>query len=158
MPNTPYTYTAQNPDKPDSPVSYTLDGDYLQIDLSALTKQMLPTEENPEGGAPLLAHYLDSLYKSIHVRDARIWLEGEKLNMAAWQRAGGLRLAPLQLTISQVADPAAARQFVTLVAARKASAHPVQRFPGLLDYWGGWIVLVVGAFALFRRLRKRGQA
>jgi hypothetical protein len=102
-------------------------------------------------GAMLVLEKISGPY---HLDDAYAKAEGDSLNVGAWYRLGGLRLAPIQISIKHVDNPEAAHDFVKEFNERKASAPAMSTFSGVLDYWGTWVGMV-GALMLLLRMRRR---
>jgi hypothetical protein len=101
---------------------------------------------------------VENISGPVHITDVNADLDNEQLRVSLWQRVSGLRMAPALFNMGQVDNPDAARSFVDELEQRKQETSFAGRFPGLLDYWGGWLGLLVGTLVFLGWLRKREQA
>ncbi|MGD2159317.1 MAG: hypothetical protein PVG14_19260 [Anaerolineales bacterium] len=169
MTNT-YTYTARHAKQPDKVITFTLQDDYLKVNLTGLLENLrnitsaedhnIAAKENlKQQIKPATLKMLENLSGPIHVSDVKVRLngsEGEKLNITAWKRLGGLRLAPVTLAIGKVDNQEAAEAFVDEVENRKELNPQIGRFFGPLDYWFGWLGLGLLITLLLRWPMRRG--
>jgi len=104
---------------------------------------------------PLALSVIERSTRPVHVDDVVAKLAGERLNVKAWIRTGGLRLAPITLIDGRIDNPVAARDFVEEVQERKTVTGV--NVLGVLDYWATWILAGLVAVATFQRWRSRGS-
>ena len=160
-----YTYTARNINNPDVVVTFTLEDDHLHLSLTGLLEQAGKISDSDEKLAevkrqlktqaiPGTMKLLENLVGPIHVSDLALRSNGEGLVLKAWQRVGGLRLAPLKINMGQVDNPPAAEAFVAELKARQKAAAHAGKFFGPLDYWIGWAALFFGIVLLLRWPRR----
>jgi hypothetical protein len=169
MENT-YTYTARSADNPDEVVTFTLHDHGMSVGVSAplgnvdralQARGSADTEEGPSDHIqPLLKPVaVSALERATHpfkVADVDASEEDGGLQVAAWVRAGGLRLAPVIFSMDHVDNADAARAFVKELDARKESVRRPGPFPGPLDYWATWFAAGLSMIvALAVWLRKR---
>lgn len=156
-----YTYTARNADDPDRMVTFTLANGHVHLNLSGVMEQVSKISAADEKGAeareqlqkqmqPAAMKVAETLSGPIEVGDVEAHLDGERLKLWAWQRVGGLRLAPMAVKIGRVDNVEAAEAFVEELDERKTSAAHAGKFFGPLDYWLGWAALLVAVIALLR--------
>jgi hypothetical protein len=161
-----YTYSARNVDNPDVVVTFTLENDHLRLSLTGLLEQAgkVPTSEDKladikeqfkNQAMPGTIKLLETITGPIHVGDLAVHSNGEYLALKAWQRVGGLRLAPLKIDMGRVDNPPAAKAFVAELKSRQKAAAHAGRFFGPLDYWVGWAALFFGVVLLLRWPRKK---
>lgn len=160
-----YTFTARNVDDPKRVVTFTLSGDVLRVNTTGMLRDLeqIYAAEEPADAAleavrrqatPAWARLAESLSGPIHVNDVSASLQGDRLTIQAWNRTAGLRLTPMILGVGRVDNPVAAEAFLAELERRKAAAAPPGRFRGPLDYWAGWLGLVVLLFGMYRWLRR----
>jgi hypothetical protein len=165
-----YTYTARSARHPERLVTFTLHDHSMSVGVGAPLEQMerilhqeASDDENGNGDQPKL--WLKPLAISVVERstgpfrlsDVDADTDGEKLQIKAWLRAGGLGLLPITLVDGRVDNPDAAHAFVEELNRRKVSVWSPFRFWGVLDYWISWILAgaaFFGFFALWRRLNQ----
>lgn len=160
-----YTYTARNADEPDKVLTFTLQGEYLKINLTGLAdnlSQILEEKEDPDAAReqltsqvkPTTLKLLEAISGPIHISDVQGQLSGssgEALQITAWKRVGGLRAAPIVLNMGRVDNPQAAEAFLAELDNRKEKASTISKFFGPLDYWFGWLGLVLLVLFFIRR-------
>lgn len=161
-----YTYTARNANNPDFILTFTLEDDHLRLNVPEIgekigqiaradekmteAKQQLKTQV-----APSVLKAIESFSGPIQINDVAVSLKDDaSLRFNAWQRMGGLRLAPLWLNMGRVDNPDAAEAFMTELEERKAAASKLGAFFGPLDYWLGWAGLLLLLAVVFRWVRK----
>lgn len=160
MPET-YTYTARSLRNPNKVITLTLVDHHLRVDIPELLDTIgdvtQAEERMTEAGEriktqiqPTAMKLAETLSGPIHLSDVSADLEGDQLTVMAWKRVGGLRLAPLSLKVRQVDNPAAAEDFMEELDERKSTASHKGKFIGPLDYWIGWIGMLMGVFLLLR--------
>ena len=162
-----YTYTARSADDPDRVVTFTLANGHMMLNLTGVEDRLsdLATaeekaatvrEQMKKQAAPSVMKGLEQLSGPVHVRDVAADLDDEKLTVRAWQRAGGLRLAPMVIGIDHVDNVEAAEAFVQELDSRQDSIPSAGKFTGPLDYWFGWAALVLALVVLLRWPAKKG--
>ena len=156
-----YTYTARNADNPEEVVTFTLQEDYLYVNLTGVFEQIDNVRKSEERGKeirrqvrtvakPMFFKLIESFTGPVHISDINTGLIGERLVLNAWKRLAGFRLTPMLLSISRVDNPEAAEAFVNELSQRKMTAGRVGKFFGPLDYWFGWIGLFLLIGVLIR--------
>ena len=156
-----YTYTARSARDPDRVVTFTLANGHMMLNLTGVMEQVSEVLTAEEKAAtvkeqvkkqvkPSVMKGLEQLSGPVHIRDVAADLKDEKLVVRAWQRAGGLRLAPMVIGIDRVDNVEAARAFVQELDARQETAESAGKFAGPLDYWFGWAALVLALIVLLR--------
>lgn len=156
-----YTYTARSAEDPDRVVTFTLANGHMMLNLTgvedrlsdlATAEEKVATvkEQMKKQATPSLMKGLEQLSGPVHVRDVAADLDEEKLTVRAWQRAGGLRLAPMVIGVDRVDNVEAAEAFVDELDARQQSAQSAGKFAGPLDYWFGWVALLLALIVLIR--------
>lgn len=155
---TTYTYTARSVDDPDEIATFTLHDDRISIEMgAALLERVSQVAENighveeldalPVVGAfakGILQHELNPF----DLADFHADLEGETLQITAWIRSKGLRLAPVMFTWQHVDNLDAAKAFVDKVNKEKRAALKSGRFPGVFDYWLGWMAATLALLTI----------
>lgn len=163
-----YTYTARSAENPDAIVTFTLTDHSLRVNLTGMVEKMervLASEDKPTEVRhqvqsqiqPAAARLVQGSFEAIPLDDVNASFNGERLRVNTWKRLGGLKLAPLLITISQVDNPEATEAFVEELNERKSEAEPTGKFFGPLDYWIGWAGLAVGLLALIRWSTRRSE-
>lgn len=156
-----YTYTARSADDPDRMVTFTLANGHMMLNLtgvldrlsevtSAEEKAAAIREQLKKQATPSVMKGIEQLSGPVHVRDVAADLDDGRLTVRAWQRAGGLRLAPMVIGIDHVDNVEAASAFVQELDARQEGAASAGKFAGPLDYWFGWAVLLLALIVLVR--------
>lgn len=160
-----YTYTARNVEDPDKVLTFTLEGEFLKINLTGLADQvgqLLDEKDDAEevkkqlGSQvkPTSLKMLEQISGPLHITDVQGKLTGaggDKLQITAWKRVGGLRAAPLVLKMGRVDNPEAAQAFLAELQTRQERASRISKFFGPLDYWFGWVGLVLLVLYFIRR-------
>jgi hypothetical protein len=165
-----YTYTARNADNPDKVVTFTLYGNYLRVNLTGVLEKIGKISASDEKTEqvkeqlkadvqPTAMKVVENISGPFHVSDVTSNLvisdDDVSLKVGAWQRVGGLRLAPLWINVGWVDNPEAAEAFVSELEARKAAAEHPGKFFGPLDYWAGWAIVGFLVSVLFRWPRRK---
>ena len=88
---------------------------------------------------PMVISAVERTTRPFNVADVSAKAKGGGLRLAAWVRAGGLRLAPVSFRMERVDNPEAAEAFVEELDRRKESAPRPSSLPGFMDYWISWI-------------------
>lgn len=163
-----YTYTARHADDPDKVITFTLRGEYLEINLTGILenigniisdderKQTLK-EQFRSQAAPTVLKAMEELSGPIHVNDIKgdlIREGGNKLQIKIWKRIAGLRAAPINLNFGRVDNPDAAQAFLEELEDRKIQSEHQGKFFGPLDYWLGWLGLAAVLILLWRWPRR----
>lgn len=160
-----YTYTARNAEDSDKVLTFTLQGEYLKINLTGLADnvgQILEEKDDPEAAReqltsqvkPTTLKMLEAVSGPLHVSDVKGQISGpngDSLQITAWKRVGGLRAAPIILNMGRVDNPQAAESFLVELQNRKQKASRISKFFGPLDYWFGWLGLVLLVAFFIRR-------
>lgn len=163
-----YTYTARSADDPSNVVTFTLYDLRMQVNLTGVLDQvstLAGAEAKPEAiqraistqFKPAMTKILENLSAPVHLSDVEARFQGEQLKITLWQRVKGLRLAPILFKIQRVDNPDAAEAFVNELNQRKSTIPHAGRFAGPLDYWLGWIGLLLVVVSLLRWQRESGQ-
>lgn len=161
-----YTFTARDGTNPERTLTLTLYPKFVRINLTGLWDQLgmvAQAEDKPDEARvqiqnqmqPAALKLLESFSGPVHIQDFNASLDGEKFSIQMWQRARGLRLAPISLSIAHVDNLDAAEAFLQELTQRQEEGDSVARFPGILDYWATWIGVFIGFVALFFWPRKR---
>ncbi|MDX1686462.1 MAG: hypothetical protein R3248_00630 [Candidatus Promineifilaceae bacterium] len=156
-----YTYTARSAADPDRIVTFTLANGHMMLNLTGVMEQLSEVVSADEKAAtvkeqvkkqvkPSVMKGIEQLSGPVHVRDVAADLKNERLVVRAWQRAGGLRLAPMVIGIDRVDNVEAAEAFVEELDARRNSVQSAGKFAGPLDYWFGWAALFLALIVLLR--------
>ena len=164
-----YTYTARSADNPDSIVTFTLTDHSMRVNLTGMMEKMekMVNADDKTGEirhqiqsqvGPAAARIIQGAESATPLDDVNASFNGERLSVTAWKRVGGLRLAPLQITIDDVDNPQATEAFIEELEERKSTAEHTSRFFGPLDYWFGWVALIGGLFLLLRWPSRRKAA
>jgi len=160
-----FTYTARNAEEHGRVLTFTLQGEYLRINLTGLadsvSEALTGKAEEEEGDAgqklkeqagPTTLKVLEEISGPLHVGDVSGSLKSGQFKLTAWKRVGGLRAAPIVLNMGQVDNPEAAGAFLEELKARKGAASRISSFFGPLDYWFGWLgILLVIVFFIRRK-------
>jgi hypothetical protein len=170
MENT-YTFTARHAEKPGQVVTFTLHDSRLAVDLGPPVEQFDAALEGEADVSELREQLQPQLrpmavalvgrgLRPIHIGDVEASAEEEALRVQAWIRAGALRLLPITFDIDPVDNPDASRAFVDELDARKSSVPDRGRMPGPLDYWVGWMMVLLWLavpLLIWRRSRNTSQ-
>jgi len=162
---TTYTYTARNIHNPDKVLTFTLQGDYLKVNLTGMEENITEVLSGSEGldgvkkglstqAGPTALKVMESISGPVHVSDVKVDLHGEdrgQFRIILWKRLAGLRAAPVVLDMGQIDNPGAAKRFVEELENRRSAAGKISKFIGPLDYWLGWIGMAVLAVLLIRQ-------
>jgi hypothetical protein len=97
---------------------------------------------------PTTTGALQSVLQPVSLADFDAQMKGESLQTMAWIRAGGLRLAPIMVTWSQIDNPAGAQVFVDEVNKRKEKATEDKSMLDPFDYWVTWLLIGIVSFVL----------
>jgi hypothetical protein len=91
---------------------------------------------------PLVTLLLERGTRPFHVADVDASAENGSLRVAAWNRSGGLRLAPIIFAFGKIDNPVAAKAFAKELNRRKQAAAHSGNFPrdvelllGQVGYW-----------------------
>ena len=147
-----YTYTARSAADPDRVVTFTLVNGHMMLNLTGVMDQLSEVvtadekattvkEQMKKQIGPSMMKGIEQLSGPVHVRDVAADLVEGRLVVRAWQRAGGLRLAPMVIGIDRVDNVEAAEAFVEELDTRQNSVQSAGKFAGPLDYWFGWAAL-----------------
>lgn len=163
-----YTYTARNADNPNKVLTFTLQGDFLKINLTGLEDDLAEIiagdkkKENiketiSDQTGPTALKVMEGISGPVHLNDVSVALQGEnntKFKITLWKRLGGLRAAPVILDMGEIDNPPAAQKFAQELNTRKESAGKISKFFGPLDYWLGWIGIALLSLFFIRRPSK----
>jgi hypothetical protein len=104
---------------------------------------------------PTTLKVVENLSGPVHLGDVNVELDDDgQFTLNSWKRVGGLRLAPLNISIGPVDNPKAAEAFIAEFEQRRAASSHPSKFFGPLDYWFGWVGLVLVAMILIRWPRR----
>jgi hypothetical protein len=95
---------------------------------------------------------------SFSVADVDAVAQDDRLQVTAWIRMGGLRLAPLVFNFKRVEDSEAAQAFAQELGRRKTSITRPHRPSEPLDYWASWVLaglLLIVSLVILARLHTR---
>ncbi|MBN2501758.1 MAG: hypothetical protein JXB38_13335 [Anaerolineales bacterium] len=163
-----YTYTARNVHNPNKVVTFTLINEHMRVNLTGLLDQVkqVGTAEEKSGeikqqistqAKPAAMKLLENVSGPVHVGDVNLHLVGDEFKVTFWQRAANLRLAPVRLNMGQIDNVDAAKAFEEEFMRRKESASHIGKFFGPLDYWFGWVGLLLLVGVLIRWPGKRNK-
>jgi hypothetical protein len=156
-----YTYTARSASNPDKVITMTLIDHKLRVDIPELLDTIGDIAQSDEKldtagkhlksqAQPTTMKVAESISGPIQLSDVNAKFKNQRLMITAWKRLGGLRLAPLRLSVPEVDNPDAAAAFVDELDERKMTALHKQKFTGPLDYWIGWVGMLLGLIVLLR--------
>ena len=164
-----YTFTARNVNNPNKVVTFTLINEHMRVNLTGLfdqvkeiggaedksdkIKQQISTQAKPAA-----LKMIEDISGPVHVSDVNLHLMGDELDVTLWQRVAGLRLAPVRLNMGQIDNVDSATAFREELTHRKASATHIGKFFGPLDYWIGWVGLVLLVGILIKWPGKRDKS
>lgn len=160
-----YTYTARSAQDPDQLVTLTLHDHHMSVEVAAPLEHIETAlearaeESDVEAHPvvwlkPLAVSLLERATKPFLIRDVAAKADNGDLQVKAWYRTGGLRLAPVTLVEGRVDNPEAADAFVKEVERRQASRDGRFGFLAFMDYWATWlgVAAVLGALmGIWRR-------
>lgn len=160
-----YTYTARSIEDSDKAVTLTIIDDKLQIDLTGLFEKVTDIGDEEERAELLneimstqskavMLKVMEKLSEPVHLKDVATSYEDNDFCLTFWKRVGGLRLAPIVISMGEVDNPEAAQAFIDTVEEQKALWEKPGVFSGPLDYWFTWGLMVIGALILIRWPRK----
>lgn len=166
--HTTYTYTARSVDNPEKVVTFTLYNGHMRVNLTGVldqARQVAEAEQKPDEikdqlaaqARPAIAKLAEKTAGPVHVSDVNANLDEDNLHVTFWQRLAGLRLAPVMFSMGEVDNVDAAEAFVEEVQNRKETASHASRFFGPLDYWIGWVGLLMLVGFLFRWPGRRNK-
>jgi hypothetical protein len=96
------------------------------------------------------------------VADVDVSAENGNLRVTAWNRSGGLRLAPIIFNLGEIDNPVAAKAFEKELNRRKQAATHPSNLPAPLDFWASWVLASLAAFVMlalwFRKIRQKTTA
>lgn len=165
MANT-YTYTARSARDPERVLTFTLYKNSLSVNLTGVLESLeqVATAERRGDEAkkqlksqfkPTTLKVVENLSGPVHLGDVNVELDAtNQFALKSWKRVGGLRLAPINISIGPVDNPEAAEAFIAEFEQRRAASSHPSKFFGPLDYWFGWIGLVLLAVILIRWPRR----
>lgn len=147
-----FTYTARSVSDPEKMATFTLHNGSVSVELgNAFIQQVdeaFTTFRDDASSNKLTAWIrpattgtLQSLIEPIPLGDFDAEIRDGALQTTAWIRAGGLRLAPMMMTWSEVDNREGARAFVNELHGRKEALRETQGSPDPLDYWASWVAL-----------------
>jgi hypothetical protein len=161
---TTYTYTARNIHNPEKILTFTIQGDYIKVNLTGLEENLtdLISGDEDQGNSvsklvdqagPTALKVMEGISGPIHINDVKLDLKGDEedhFRIILWKRLAGLRAAPIVLDMGEIDNPPAARRFKEELTKRQEIAGKISKFLGPLDYWLGWIGMVVLTLILIR--------
>ena len=163
-----YTYTARSTEDTDKVVTLTIIDDKLQIDLTGLFNKVsdiasgedrvdLLGEVQSTQSEAVILKVIEKITEPIHLKDITAFYEDDNFNLIFWKRVGGLRLAPIVVSMGEVDNPEVALAFIDTVEEQQALLEKPGMFCGPFDYWFTWGLMVLGALILIRWPRKKQQ-
>jgi hypothetical protein len=186
MENT-FTFTARSAYAPEKVVTFTLFDESMSVELGvplehleralagreeaeeteeAMEAEPAEVQEEDEAPAAMSAYYaLKPVAVSLMERggqpfsmaDVSARAEDGGLDVTAWVRAKGLRLAPVRFAWDQVDNPDGAKAFAREVRARNRVTSRPGRFDGIMDYWISWLAFGALILALFWPRKRRHE-
>jgi hypothetical protein len=162
-----YTYIARSADDPARVATFTLHNHSMSVGIGAPLEHVERALQSAGGEAegearprfwlkPLAVSLPERGTGAFRVADVNAGAEGDWLQVTAWFRAGGLRLAPVTLIKGRVDNPEAALALVEELSRRKAAGAGPLKFLEVLDYWATWFLagfLLIGLLEVWRRSR-----
>lgn len=165
-----YTYTARSADNPDRVMTFTLHDHSLSVDLGvplehverAVEARMAEEDEVDEYQVqswlkPMTISTIERATRPFDVDDVDVDADDGQLQVRAWLRAGGLRVAPITLINEPVDNPGAAQAFATEVDKRQVVDTGLTKLLGLLDYWVTWLAAGLSMVLLLQIWRRRDR-
>ena len=160
--HTTYTYTARNANDPDKVLTFTLDDGHMRVNLTGVIEQantIASSDEKPEElkhqvalqMKPTLMKLKEQVSGPVHINDVNAKLNDDQFMVTTWPRLGGLRLAPVRFKMGPVDNQDAAEAFVEELHQRQETKSDTRKFFGPLDYWIGWIGLLLLISFLIRK-------
>jgi len=163
-----YTYTARSVKDINKAIILTISEDKLMIDLAGLFDKVSELSSGGDRGEiikdvlssqseTVLLKVMEKLSEPVHLKDVSVDFEDEDLNIIFWKRLGGLRLAPIVISMGEVDNPEATLAFIETVRSRQATLEKPGMFQGPLDYWATWGLMAIGTLVFISRLKKRDR-
>lgn len=157
-----YTYTARNINDANKVVTFTLYDGHMRVGLTGLLDQAHTVANSDEKSdeikhqvavqtKPALLRLKEEISGPVNVNDVNAKLNGDRLRVTMWPRMGGLRLAPVRVNMGQIDNQDAAEAFVDELDRRQDMKADNRRFLGPLDYWIGWLGMLVLIGLFIRR-------
>lgn len=154
-----FTFTARSSDDPDKTATFTLNNGTVSVELgNALVEQVSKAVESfgdeeltgriSSWVKPAAIGTLQQTIKPIPLSDFDAEMNEDALQMTAWIRTRGLRLAPIMMTWQDVDNPQGAEAFVAEVQDRKEAIADNKAVPDPMDYWASWLVIGLIILAL----------
>lgn len=168
-----FTYTARSGLNSDKVVTMTLMDRQLSVQLTGILDRIdkvRQSEERPDElkrqlqtqVQPLALKAVEGLSGPMHISDITAHMKNGDFKLRGWKRVGGLRLAPLSISIREVDNPNGAEEFIDELEKRKDDTDHPGLFAGPLDYWLGWGAMALGVFALIgwpgRKKERKGDS
>jgi len=149
------TFTAREAYDPGKLATFTLQNGSVSLDfgekLLQQVQEALDSMSDDDANVlqsaakPAVSASLQKLLEPFPLQDFVAKLEGDALQVRAWVRAGGLRLAPIMLHWEHVDNPEGAAAFVAALAQRQEATNGASRLPRPLDYWAIWALMGITA-------------
>ena len=164
-----YTYTARSKDNLEHVATFTILNDVLKVNLTGLFDQVSEVVD-AENQQQAVKHLIKSqsgsaIYKlverlsgPVNVKDVSPHFENGEFSLTFWKRIAGLRFAPLMVSMGEVDNPEAAKQFIETLQDRQELAEDPNIFSGPLDYWITWIGLLIGIMILLRWPKRKKES
>ena len=164
-----YTYTARSADDPSKVVTFTLLNGHMRVNMTDILDQastIAGSEETPEElkrqlsvqAKPVLTKLFENISGPVQINDVNASIQENRLKVTLWQRVSGLRLAPVLFNMGAVDNKEASQAFVEELNTRKSKAPDAGRFSGPMDYWLGWIGVLVFMGIVLRWITKRNES
>lgn len=168
--NKTYTYTARNIENPEQVVTFTLHDSRISVGLGTPLEHVeralnLTETEGVESESegkpkvwlkPLAISLVEKSTRPIGITDVKANAVDDWLQVKAWIRTGGLRLAPITLIDGHVDNAEAAHAFVKEIHERKANLETPILFRAL-DYWITWVFAGLFTAVFFQIWRRREE-
>jgi hypothetical protein len=163
-----YTYTARSLDNPDNIVTFTLDDNHMRVNLTGVLEKLEKVIESDEKPTELRHQFVSQFQPGalkaaeiisapVHLSDVSVDLDDGRLKVNTWKRVAGLRLAPIGIKVNKVDNPDAAQAFVREFEERRTASERIGKFIGPLDYWFGWLAMILAVMILFRWPNREGD-
>lgn len=156
-----FTYTARNVKDPNRVITFTLYDSHMQVNLTGLLDQAgvisqadekpaLIMEQIKTQAKPMITKMTEKMTEPVHVNDINATLSDGQLKVTLWRRLAGLRLAPIIFNMGKIDNKIGAEAFIKELMKRQAEEEHPGKFFGPLDYWFGWLGIILAIGLLFR--------
>jgi hypothetical protein len=163
-----FTYTARSVEDPDRVITFTLYDSHMQVNLTGLLEQAdaisqaddkpaVIKEQIKTQAKPMITKITEEMTEPVHVNDVNATLSDNHLKVTMWRRLAGLRLAPIIFNMGKIDNKTAAEGFVKELEKRQAKEEHAGKFFGPLDYWFGWLGIILAIGFLIRWPRSKND-